>query len=80
MRTVSAAAAQEDLDQLLADVAESSEPIQIDGPQGEAVLVSAAEWRSLQETLFLLSIPGMRESILEGMSTPIEDCVTELDW
>ena len=37
-------------------------------------------WQSLQETLYLLSIPGMRESIIEGLNTPVEECSEELDW
>jgi antitoxin YefM len=45
-----------------------------------AVLVSAEDWEAIQETLFLLSIPGMRESIREGMDTPIDECSKDLDW
>jgi antitoxin YefM len=50
--------------------------------QGEksAVLVSDADWRSIEETLYLLSVPHMRESLREGMETPIADCSTTLNW
>ena len=44
------------------------------------MLVSEEDWRSIQETLYLLSIPGMRESIVEGLKTPVEECETKLDW
>lgn len=44
------------------------------------MLVAEEDWRSIQETLFLLSIPGMRESIREGLATPLEECAEDLDW
>lgn len=58
----------------------TSEPVQITGRRANAVLVSEADWRALQETVYLMSVPGMAESIREGMATPLEDCVEELDW
>jgi prevent-host-death family protein len=58
----------------------SHEPILITGKRGNAVLISEDDWKSIQETMFLLSIPGMRESIRDGLSTPVEDCKEELDW
>ncbi len=57
-----------------------TEPIQITGKRGNAVLVSEADWQALQETLFLVSIPGMRESILEGMATPPHELEDEPGW
>jgi PHD/YefM family antitoxin component YafN of YafNO toxin-antitoxin module len=48
--------------------------------RNKAVLVSAEDWAAIQETLYLLSVPGMRESIREGMDTPVEECNEELDW
>jgi len=57
--------------QLLDEAAESHEPIQITGKRSNAVLVSEDDWRSIQETLYLVSIPGMRESIREGMAEPL---------
>jgi prevent-host-death family protein len=60
--------------------AESHQPILISGKRTNAVLVSAEDWEAIQETLYLLSVPGMRESIKEGMAEPVEECAKELDW
>ena len=80
MTTINATKARSELYKLLEQVAESHEPIHITGRKGSAVLISEADWRSIQETLFLLSVPGMRESIVEGMNTPVEDCSEDIDW
>jgi antitoxin YefM len=72
--------AQEQLQNLIDSVSQSHQPIVISGETGNAVLLSESDWASVQETLYLLSIPGMRESIREGLVTPIEDCDRELDW
>jgi prevent-host-death family protein len=78
--SISATEARKRLYSLLDDVAASHEPIEITGRRSNAVLVSEDDWRAVQETLHLLSIPGMRESILEGMATPVEDLDDKLDW
>jgi antitoxin YefM len=65
---------------LLDEVAVSHEPVLITGKRSNAVLVSEEDWRSINETLYLLSVPGMRESLLEGKNPPIEDCDDEVDW
>jgi antitoxin YefM len=52
----------------------------ITGKGGNAVLLSESDWSAIQETLYLLSVPGMRESIKEGLATPIEECDRELVW
>jgi antitoxin YefM len=65
---------------LIDDVADSHEPVQITGRRGSAVLVGEDDWRAVQETLHLVSIPGMRESILEGMATPVDELEDTLDW
>ncbi len=65
---------------LLDEVALSHEPVQIAGKRNSAVLVSEEDWRAIRETLFLLGIPGLRESIEEGMNTPLEECAEGLDW
>jgi PHD/YefM family antitoxin component YafN of YafNO toxin-antitoxin module len=65
---------------LIDEVARSHEPIYITGKRANAVLSSEDDWRSIQETLYLLSIPGMRESIREGLDTPVNKCSEELDW
>lgn len=61
-------------------VQETHEPVWITGKRGSAVLVSEEDWRAVQETLHLVSIPGMRESILEGIATPVDELASELDW
>jgi prevent-host-death family protein len=80
VKTVTATEARKTLYRLLDEVAVTSEPVQITGRRADAVLISSADWRSIEETLYLLSIPGMRESIREGMEMPVEECVDELDW
>lgn len=80
MTTITATEARKHLYKLIDDVTESHEPVQITGKRGNAVLVGEDDWRAVQETLHLLSIPGMRESILEGMAAPAEDLDDELDW
>jgi prevent-host-death family protein len=80
MKTIPVTRAREQLYRLLDEVSESSEPVQISGPRADAVLVSADDWRSLQETLVLLSIPGMRDSIRDGMETPLDQCEDSPGW
>lgn len=80
MATLTATEARKRLYSLVDDVAESHNPIQIVGKRNSAVLVSEEDWRAVQETLYLSSIPGMRESIRQGLKTPIEECEEELDW
>lgn len=80
MKTVTATEARKTLYRLLHEVAENSEPVQITSRGTESVLLSGADWRAIEETLYLLSIPGMRESILEGMETPVDDCIEDLEW
>jgi antitoxin YefM len=80
MTTISATEARKNLYRLLDELGESHEPLQISGKRSNAVLVSEDDWRSIQETLYLLSIPGMRESIVKGLKTPIDKCSKELRW
>ena len=80
MSSLTATEARKRLYTLVDDVAESHEPIQIVGKRNSAVLVSEEDWRAIQETLYLASIPEMRESIREGLKTPVEECEEELDW
>ena len=72
--------ADETLDQLVNDASALDEPVFIRGSGASALLVSVAQWRSLRETLYLLSIPGMRDSILKGMAAPIEECSEDPGW
>jgi PHD/YefM family antitoxin component YafN of YafNO toxin-antitoxin module len=76
MPTVTATQARSRLHRLIAETASSHQPVLITGTQGNAVLVSEA----VQETLYLLSIPGMRESIREGLRVPLDKCEDTLDW
>ncbi len=80
MPTLTATEARSKLYRLIDETAVSHEPIVITGKRGSAVLISESDWRSIQETLYLLNIPGMRESIRKGLSTPIEDCTEDIDW
>ena len=80
MPTITATEARAKLYKLIDEVAESHEPIVITGKRGSAVLISEDDWRSIQETLYLNNIPGMRESIREGLATPIEECSPEVGW
>ena len=80
MTSVTATEARKSLYKLIDDVSDSPEPVQITGRRGSAVLVSEEDWRAVQETLYLVSIPGMRESILEGMAAPASELEDELDW
>ncbi|MEK8088154.1 type II toxin-antitoxin system Phd/YefM family antitoxin [Thermithiobacillus plumbiphilus] len=68
MKTLNVSEARANLYRLIDQVAESHQPIYIIGKRSSAVLLSAEDWQSIQETLYLLSVPGMRESIKEGMS------------
>jgi antitoxin YefM len=72
--------AQQQLQDLIDTVSQSHQPIIIAGQTSNAVLLSETDWASVQETLYLLSIPGMRESIRTGLATPIEECERELNW
>lgn len=72
--------AQQQLQNLIDSVSQSHRPIVIVGQSSNAVLLSEADWASVQETLYLLSVPGMRESIREGLATSIDDCDRELEW
>ena len=80
MSTLTASEARANLYRLIDEAAESHVPIRITGKRNSAVLVSEKDWAAVQETMYLLSIPGMRESIREGIETRVEDCETELDW
>jgi antitoxin YefM len=80
MKTITASKARANLYRLIEETADSSEPLQITGRRTNAVLVSEQDWRAIQETMYLLSIPGMRESIREGMETPVEECAEEIEW
>ena len=80
LTTISASEARDKLDSLMDEVMDTHQPITITGKRGNAVLVSEEDWNAIQETLFLLSAPGMRESLREGMEEDLSRCSRELDW
>ena len=80
MTTLSATEARKNLYSLVDDVAESHDPVQIVGKRHSAVLISEEDWRAIQETLYLTSVPGMREYILDGIKSPVEECDEEAEW
>jgi prevent-host-death family protein len=80
MTGITATEARSNLYRLIDEIAESHQPIVIMGKRNKAVLISEEDWSAVQETLYLLSVPGMRESIREGMDTPLNQCDEELDW
>lgn len=80
MTNMTATEARRQLYKLVDEVQESHEPVRISGKRGNAMLIGEDDWRAVQETLYLVSIPGMRESIIEGMATPVEDLDESLDW
>lgn len=80
MHILTASEARANLYRLIDQTAQSHQPIHISGKRTSAVLVAAEDWQAIQETLYLLSIPGMRESIKDAMAEPLEASATELDW
>ena len=80
MTTLTASSARANLYKLLDETAASHEPVQITGKRSSAVLVSEEDWRAIQETLYLLSIPGMRESIREGLKAPVKKLARKIVW
>lgn len=80
MTIISASEARANLYRLIDEAASTHQPLTISGKRNNAILISEEDWAAIQETLFLLSVPGMRESIREGMNTLVEDCSEDLDW
>jgi len=80
MTTIEVKEARAKLYKLLDEASESHEPIQITGKRSNAILISEDDWRSIEETLFLLSIPGMRESIRKGLRRPVNKCSEQPKW
>jgi len=78
--SISVSKARANIFQLIQETNESHNPIIITGKKNDAVLLSLDDWNAIQETLYLTSIPNMRESIIKGLNTKVEDCETELNW
>src|SRR5580700_8696605 len=79
-RVLTASEARAGLYGLLDEAAASHEPVLITGKRSNGVLISEEDWRSIPETLYLLSIPGMRESIRRGLKTPVKQCSEKINW
>ena len=80
MHTLTASEARANLYRLIDETTESHEPVVISGKRSSAVLISAEDWRAIQETLHLLAVPGMRESIKAGMAEPLAKGAKDLKW
>ena len=80
MTTLNVTEARANLYKLIDDTSVNHEPVVITGKRGNAVLLAEDDWKAINETLNLLSVPGMRESILEGMQESIDSAATELNW
>jgi antitoxin YefM len=80
MTTFNATEARAKLYALIDETTDTHEPIVITGKRGNAVLLAEDDWKAINESLYLLSVPGMRESIQEGMATKLDDCDRGLDW
>lgn len=80
MKAINITKARQDLYNLVDETITTSQPIQILGKRGGAVLVSTEDWNAIQETLHLLSVPNMRDELLDGMNTPLDECVEDIGW
>ncbi len=80
MYTITASEARANIFRLMEQVAKHGEPMLITGKRANVVMISEEEWRGIQETIYLSSIPGMKDSIIEGMKTPIEECDDKIEW
>ena len=80
MTNLRASEARSKLYRLIDEATASHKPVMITGKRSSAVLISEEDWNAIQETLYLLSIPGMRKSIQKGLATPVEKCSKALKW
>ena len=80
MNSITVTDARKTLYKMISESADSHEPILITRASANAVLISEEDWNAVNETLHLLSIQGMRESIIEGLQTPLEDCDESIEW
>jgi len=79
-KTVPISKARANIFKLVDETNSDHHPIIITGKTNDAVLLSLDDWNAIQETLYLTSIPDMKQSILKGLDTPIEECDTSLPW
>jgi len=79
MKTLTATQARKEIYQLVQSVESSHEPVAITSKEAVVVMIAKSDWNAIQETLHLVSIPGMKESIVEGLNTPVSKC-KKLEW
>lgn len=77
MPAINSTTARNNFFKVMEEAIDSHEPIIITGKKGNVVMVSEEDWCSIQETLYLCSIPGMREKIIKGISTPLDECLED---
>jgi len=80
MTTLTETTASKKLKKLLTDISATHKPVRIKGKRRNAILISEEDWKAIEETLYLVSIPGMRKSIINGLKTPVEKCSDKLKW
>ena len=80
MNSITVTDARKTLYKLINETADSHEPILISGKKANAVLISEEDWNAVNENLHLLSIQGMRESIIKGLQASLEDCDESIEW
>jgi len=80
MNTLTASQARSDIYRLIDQAAESHQPIVITGKRSNAVLISEEDWSAIQETLYLLAIPRLRESVKETLAEPLSKSQRALKW
>lgn len=80
MSSINITNARKNLYKIVESVNQSHDPIHISGKNASAVLIGEDDWKSIKETMYLLSIPGMRDSLIEGMNTPFSDLDSQLNW
>jgi len=80
MTAITVTEARKKLYALLDEVSASHEPVHITGKRSSAVLISEDDWKAIQETLYLHAVPGMADSIIKGLNTPVDKCSEDLDW
>ena len=80
MQVITVTEARANIFQLMDQVAECHEPVMLTGKRTNVVMVSEEDWRGIQETIYLSSIPNMVESIVEASNEPLEEGSDTLPW
>ena len=79
MTILNATTARNNLFKVIEEAITTHEPVTITGKSGNVVLISEEDWRAIQETMYLSSIPGLKEKIIKGLNTSLEECVEVID-